>query len=290
MVTNLNKIVCVFFSLWCFYAQAFDVPFYDSTNNKLLIDKVIIGDVAYRVELKYENGVLKVDSVVPYAGDIDLSQFQDIESTRRTTWNIKGFQDCVDYSKAACANELLVFQTPANVTAAGHCAVSVRCRDGGDKSAVVGSSTILWSYELVYNEMACINSDPKKLRGNILAVPVFKYWTCPSSNPAKQQYGFPGLTILKSYSSGVAQIRITHAKGYWSNINNLLQAFDFYLEFKSPDCSTFGRPIYMWYGHKDGVIWLDGDLIENQSNCGGVLVYVTNSKLPNYEATFFVDL
>ncbi len=290
---NLNRIVCVFFSFFCFVtisnADFYEIPHFDVTTNKAIIDKLVVGDITYRVELTMNNGVLVVSSAFPYAGDLDLSQFQDNEQ-RRTTWNISGFQSCVDYSKAACASELLNFQTPASVTAAGHCAVQVRCRTGGDKSAVVGSPTILWSYELVYNEMACVNSDPKKLRGNILAVPVFKYWTCPSSNPAKQQSGFPGLTVLKSYNVGESQIRITHKKGYWSSLSTLMQAFDFTLEFKSPDCESFGRPVYMWYGHKDGVIWLDGDLNEKQTNCGGVLVYVNNKELPIYEATFFVDL
>ncbi len=289
---NLNRIVCGFFSFIFVTnsnADFYEVPYFDFVTNKAIIDKLIVGETTYRVELTMNNGVLSVSSAIPYAGQVDLSQFQDIE-TRRTTWNIKGFQSCVDYSKQACASELATFETPANVTAAGHCAVQVRCRDGGDKSAVVGSPNVLWSYELVYNEMACINSDPKKLRGNILAVPVFKYWTCPSSNSAKQQYGFPGLTILKSYGNGVSQIRITHKKGYWSSLSTLMQAFDFTLEFKSSNCSSFGRPVYMWYGHRDGVIWLDGDLVEGETNCGGVLVYVNNKELPTYEATFFVDL
>jgi len=289
---NLKQIVLSFFSFFFVtnsVADFYEIPQFDVSTNKAIIDKLVVGETTYRVELTMNGGVLSVSSAIPYLGAIDLSQFQDNEQ-RRTSWNISGFQSCVNDSQVACANELANFQTPSSVTAAGHCAVQVRCRSGGDKSAAVGSPVVLWSYELVFNEMACVNSNPAKLRGNVLAVPIHKYWTCPSSNKAKQQSGFPGLTILKSYGLGDSQIRITHQKGYWSNKDNLMQAFDLYLQFKAPDCADFGRPVYMWYGHGDGVIWLDGDKVESETNCGGVLAYVTNKELPSYEATFFVDL
>lgn len=252
-------------------------------DNKIVFDKVIVNNQVFRTTFKYEDGVLKLIEALPYQNAIELEE----ESTRRaTTYNIQGFTSCVEWAKASCAAELPLFELPKEIYDAGHCAANIRCRTGGDKSKDTNSPINLWSYELAFNELACVDHDPKKLRGNILAVPVYKYWTCPSLNTAKQVLGFDGLFLIKSYGqTGKGEIRITHKKGTFYG-KTTWYAYDFYLEYKAPNCEYYGKPTYLFYGHKDGVIWIDA-----ADSCGGGLLTQTiNAKFPTYEAMFFVDV
>jgi len=252
-------------------------------ENIITFDKVIVDNQTFRTTFKYEDGVLKLIEALPYQGIDDQIE----ETTRRaTTYNITGFTSCVEYSKAACTAELPNFTLPQSVYDAGHCATSIRCRTGGDKAKDSTSPINLWSYELVFDELACVDHNPAKLRGNILAVPIYKYWTCPSLNTTKQVLGMPGLFLIKSYGNkGKGEVRITHKKGKFYG-KSMWYAYDFTLEYKAPNCENYGNASYLYYGHKDGILWINAD-----NNCGGGLLVMTeNAKFPTYEAMFFVDV
>lgn len=98
---------------------------------------------------------------------------------------------------------------------------------------------------------------------------------------------FPGVDILDEWAvNGTGQIRIVHEIGthFYSTWNHGAGAFvdyEFYLQYRAPNCGWWGRPVYLWSTHIPARTWLDGDAAEGSSpDCGGLVVWLDAGTLP----------